>query len=65
MSPAWRSARRSARALAGVAAREAVEQCRAALAAFEDAAIAAQAGAHPGIQSDENVLPASAKLRAE
>ncbi|MFE7213234.1 Chromate resistance protein ChrB [Streptomyces sp. NPDC057611] len=48
----------------GAAAREAVERCRVALAVFEDAAIAAQAGAHPGIQSDESVLPASAKLRA-
>ncbi|MFF4761635.1 Chromate resistance protein ChrB [Streptomyces sp. NPDC001292] len=48
----------------GAAAREAVERCRAALAAFEDAAIAAQAGTHPAVESDESVLPASAKLRA-
>lgn len=42
----------------GRAAREAVERCRAALAAFEDAAIAAQAGEpSPG-------RPASAPLRA-
>ncbi|WP_157870051.1 MULTISPECIES: Chromate resistance protein ChrB [unclassified Streptomyces] len=40
----------------GIAAREAVERCRTALAAFEDAAIAAQAGS--------GALPASATLRA-
>jgi hypothetical protein len=39
----------------GQAARQAVERCRTALAAFEDAAIAAQAGGPP---------PASAQLRA-
>jgi ChrB-like protein len=42
----------------GAAARQAVERCRAALAAFEDAAIAAQAGESPA------GLPASARLRA-
>ncbi|MET8570217.1 Chromate resistance protein ChrB [Streptomyces sp. NPDC004783] len=44
-------------------AREAVERCRTALAAFEDAAIAAQAGAHPG-QAASSALPPSAKLHA-
>ncbi|MFE7331772.1 Chromate resistance protein ChrB [Streptomyces sp. NPDC057565] len=48
----------------GAAAREAVERCRAALAAFEDAAIAAQAGTHPVADSDTSALPTSAKLRA-
>ena len=42
----------------GLAARQAVECCRAALAAFEDAAIAAQAGQSPAGP------PASARLRA-
>lgn len=42
----------------GRAARQAVERCRAALAAFEDAAIAAQAGGPPAGR------PASAPLRA-
>ena len=42
----------------GQAARRAVERCRAALAAFEDAAIAAQAGDPPAGP------PASARLRA-
>ncbi|MFD8542238.1 Chromate resistance protein ChrB [Streptomyces sp. NPDC059649] len=45
------------------AAREAVERCRAALAAFEDAAIAAQAGDHPTGRS-AHALPASARLRS-
>ncbi|MCX4537433.1 Chromate resistance protein ChrB [Streptomyces sp. NBC_01669] len=49
----------------GPAAREAVERCRAALAAFEDAAIAAQDGTHhPADQPDTSALPASATLRA-
>ncbi|XEC33163.1 hypothetical protein JAO84_03895 [Streptomyces fradiae] len=48
----------------GIAAREAVERCRRALAAFEDAAIAAQAGIHPTHQADTGALPASATLRA-
>ena len=42
----------------GLAARQAVECCRDALAAFEDAAIAAQAGQSPAGP------PASARLRA-
>ena len=42
----------------GDAARQAVQRCRAALAAFEDAAIAAQAGGPPATP------PASAPLRA-
>src|SRR5215813_766345 len=42
----------------GPAARQAVQRCRAALAAFEDAAIAAQAGGPPATP------PASASLRA-
>ena len=42
----------------GQAARQAVDRCRAALAAFEDAAIAAQAGGPPATP------PASAPLRA-
>ncbi|WP_326791868.1 hypothetical protein OHA79_05320 [Streptomyces sp. NBC_00841] len=48
----------------GPAAREAVERCRAALAAFEDAAIAAQDGTHAGGHPDTSALPASATLRA-
>ncbi|WUH24469.1 hypothetical protein OG800_01875 [Streptomyces sp. NBC_00445] len=48
----------------GAAAREAVEQCRTALAAFEDTAIVAQAGAHPVTKTDRSTPPASAKLRA-
>ncbi|WP_262697892.1 MULTISPECIES: Chromate resistance protein ChrB [Streptomyces] len=47
----------------GAAAREAVERCRAALAAFEAAALAAQAGTHPA-EDPGTVLPASSKLRA-
>ncbi|MFJ9824288.1 Chromate resistance protein ChrB [Streptomyces sp. NPDC101160] len=43
------------------AAREAVERCRTALAAFEDTAIAAQAGEHLTTKPE---LPASARLRA-
>jgi len=45
-------------AAGGLAARQAVERCRAALAAFEDAAIAAQAGEPPAGP------PASGRLRA-
>ncbi|MER6105707.1 Chromate resistance protein ChrB [Streptomyces sp. NPDC001832] len=48
----------------GTAARGAVERCRAALAAFEDAAIAAQAGTHPATDTEQSSLPASATLRA-
>lgn len=48
----------------GEAARAAVERCRSALAAFEDAAIAAQAGEHAAGGEPETVLPASARLRA-
>ncbi|MFE9503364.1 Chromate resistance protein ChrB [Streptomyces anthocyanicus] len=48
----------------GIAAREAVERCRTALAAFEDAALAAQAGAHPTGPAETGTLPASAALRA-
>ncbi|KOV68769.1 Chromate resistance protein ChrB [Streptomyces sp. MMG1121] len=49
----------------GEAARSAVERCREALAAFEDAAIAAQAGEHTASgEAAETVLPASARLRA-
>ncbi|WP_406482605.1 Chromate resistance protein ChrB [Streptomyces sp. NBC_01615] len=50
----------------GEAAREAVEVCRRALAAFEDAAIAAQAGEHTAgeHQEPDAVLPVSARLRA-
>ncbi|MQS17393.1 hypothetical protein F7Q99_35730 [Streptomyces kaniharaensis] len=47
----------------GAAARDAVDRCRTALAAFEDAAIAAQAGEHPAPAPD-TVLPASARLHA-
>jgi hypothetical protein len=47
------------------AARQAVEQCRAALAAFEDAAIAAQAGDdHPPAAGQAPQLPGPARLRA-
>lgn len=48
----------------GIAAREAVERCRTALAAFEDAAIAAQAGTHPTNKAETSALPTSATLRA-
>ncbi|MFC9464888.1 Chromate resistance protein ChrB [Streptomyces coelicoflavus] len=48
----------------GIAAREAVERCRTALAAFEDAAIAAQVGTHPAGRAETSTLPASAALRA-
>ena len=49
----------------GPAARQAVERCRAALAAFEDAAIAAQAGADPGPAAARAPQPpAAARLRA-
>ncbi|MFS7873120.1 Chromate resistance protein ChrB [Streptomyces asiaticus] len=47
----------------GAAAREAVERCRTALAAFEAAALAAQAGTHPA-EDPGTVPPASANLRA-
>ncbi|MGW6606143.1 Chromate resistance protein ChrB [Streptomyces sp. NPDC055036] len=47
----------------GTAAREAVECCRRALAAFEDAAIAAQAGEYPA-PGPESALPTSARLHA-
>lgn len=47
----------------GTAAREAVERCRTALAAFEAAALAAQAGTHPAGDAG-TVLPPSATLRA-
>ncbi|GAA3369905.1 hypothetical protein GCM10020367_14410 [Streptomyces sannanensis] len=50
----------------GQAAREAVERCRAALAAFEDAALAAETG--PSREPDQagpgRELPGSARLRA-
>ena len=49
----------------GPAARRAVEHCRAALAAFEDAAIAAQAGEDPAPAAAQALhLPAPARLRA-
>ena len=49
----------------GPAARQAVERCRAALAAFEDAAIAAQAGGgHEPAAGQAPQLPAPAPLRA-
>ncbi|MFC8740420.1 Chromate resistance protein ChrB [Streptomyces sp. NPDC057144] len=48
----------------GTAARDAVERCRTALAAFEDAALAAQAGTHPTGRAGTGTLPASAALRA-
>lgn len=48
----------------GEAARAVVERCRSALAAFEDAAIAAQAGEYAADGAAKNVLPASARLRA-
>ena len=49
----------------GPAARQAVEHCHAALAAFEDAAIAAQAGGdHEPAADQAPLLPASARLRA-
>ena len=47
----------------GEAARQAVARCRRALAAFEDAALAAQAGGHPAA-GEPAQLPASAHLRA-
>ena len=50
------------RSAGGAAAREAVERCRTAVAAFEAAALAAQTEAHPA--GAGTVLPASAKLRA-
>ncbi|MEK2479276.1 Chromate resistance protein ChrB [Streptomyces noursei] len=50
----------------GAAAREAVEHCRTALAAFEDAALAAETGPAPHPQDTAAVrdLPGSARLRA-
>jgi hypothetical protein len=49
----------------GPAARQAVERCRAALAAFEDAAIAAQAGGeHAPAAARPPQLPGPARLRA-
>jgi uncharacterized protein YdbL (DUF1318 family) len=49
----------------GPAARQAVEHCRAALAAFEDAAITAQAADdHPPAAAQPRHLPAPARLRA-
>ncbi|MFI8489404.1 Chromate resistance protein ChrB [Streptomyces rubrogriseus] len=48
----------------GTAARDAVERCRTALAAFEDAALAAQAGTHPTGRAETGTQPASAALRA-
>ncbi|QSE87066.1 Chromate resistance protein ChrB [Rhodococcus koreensis] len=48
----------------GEAARTAVERCRTALATFEDAAIAAQAGDHIAAVESKSLLPASARLRA-
>lgn len=49
----------------GPAARRAVEQCRTALAAFEDAAIAAQAGGdHAPAAAQGPHLPGPARLRA-
>ncbi|HEX3305733.1 MAG TPA: hypothetical protein VHS32_05770, partial [Streptosporangiaceae bacterium] len=48
----------------GLAARQAVEQCRAALAAFEDAAIAAQAGGeHAPAAAQPPQPPGPARLR--
>jgi hypothetical protein len=47
----------------GPAARQAVEQCRAALAAFEDAALAAQAGADHAPAAQAPHLPGPARLR--
>ncbi|MFE2179195.1 Chromate resistance protein ChrB [Streptomyces sp. NPDC059455] len=47
-----------------VMAREAVERCRTALTAFENAALAAQADTHPADQATTSALPASATLRA-
>ncbi|MFF9457678.1 Chromate resistance protein ChrB [Streptomyces flaveolus] len=47
----------------GTAAREAVERCRTALAAFEETAIAAQAGENPAGRA-AGALPASARLHA-
>lgn len=47
----------------GTAAREAVERCRTGLAAFEDAAIAAQAGERDTDKAEAE-LPASAQLHA-
>lgn len=48
----------------GEAARAAVERCRSALAAFEDTAVAAQAGEYAADGAAKSVLPASARLRA-
>ena len=49
----------------GPAARQAVEQCRTALAAFEDAAIAAQAeGDHEPAAVPPQQLPGPTRLRA-
>jgi hypothetical protein len=48
----------------GPAARQAVERCRAALAAFEDAAIAAQAGGARAPAAQPPQLPGPARLRA-
>ncbi|MGW2229456.1 Chromate resistance protein ChrB [Streptomyces formicae] len=58
------SARDHFAAPGGQAAREAVERCRAALAAFEDAALAAEAGPAHAPDAPERDLPASARLRA-
>jgi len=48
----------------GLAARQAVEQCRIALAVFEDAAIAAQAGGDRASAAQLPQLPGPARLRA-
>ena len=48
----------------GPAARQAVDQCRAALAAFEDAALAAQAGGDHAPAAQAPHLPGPARLRA-